>query len=444
MKRYGIIFFFTILLFSIEAQAPYTVNSISNPDSIKSYVVNPDGILSQNAVYEINAKADSLVKANVATIVVAAVNSIGYEVPDEFANKLYDKWGIGIGKTGNGVLLLMVKDQRKVVIRTGYGSEGALTDYESKRIIEETILPYFRQGDFDGGMIAGTERIISEVKNEPQPDIYKQKVDWKSLIPYALAAYIFFTLLCWLWLRNSIKNIFKNQVYSTNLSRYKAIRQTTTATTAVFVWVLPVLGLIFLLFIGKAIYILFLFPLPLTAIPSYFFGRYQAKKARYAPIPCNECHHEMHLLSEQEEDKYLQLSQQFEEQLNAVNYDVFVCDNCKNEAVFAEDKFSKYTHCPKCNTKAFILADKRTVVAPSYLNSGTEKLTYKCKFCGFEQNENRKLPRLNRTGGIYGGAIGGGVGGSIFSGRGGFGGGGGFSGGFGGGMTGGGGASGGW
>ena len=79
---------------------------------------------------------------------------------------------------------------------------------------------------------------------------------------------------------------------------------------------------------------------------------------------------------------------------------------------------------------------------PTYLNSGTQRSIFKCKFCGFEDHNDTKIPRLRRTAAFTGGAVGGGV----FSGRGGFGGGGGGfgGGGFGGGMTGGGGASGGW
>lgn len=78
---------------------------------------------------------------------------------------------------------------------------------------------------------------------------------------------------------------------------------------------------------------------------------------------------------------------------------------------------------------------------PTYINSGTERSTYKCKFCGFEDHNDTKIPRLKHITTSTGGALGG----SIFSGSGGFGRSGGFGGGgFGGGMSGGGGASGGW
>jgi uncharacterized protein len=139
------------------------------------------------------------------------------------------------------------------------------------------------------------------------------------------------------------------------------------------------------------------------------------------------------------------MAQQFEEQLNAVDYDVFLCDGCKNETIFTYDKPSAYTNCPKCNTKAFILKEKRTIVAPTYISVGTERSTFHCKFCGYEENHNDNIPRLQRNGdSLVAGAV---IGSVLSSGRGGFGGGGGggFSGGsFGGGFSGGGGSTSGW
>jgi len=88
------------------------------------------------------------------------------------------------------------------------------------------------------------------------------------------------------------------------------------------------------------------------------------------------------------------------------------------------------------------LKEKRTIVAPTYISAGTERTTYICKFCGYEENDNHNIPRITRSGG---GLIGGAIVGGFFSGGGGFGSGdgGGFSGGgdFGGGMSGGGGAT---
>ena len=210
--------------------------------------------------------------------------------------------------------------------------------------------------------------------------------------------------------------------------------------------VIPVIGFVGILFFSNPIYLLLLIPVPLTTIPGNIYARFMMMKLRRAPIPCNVCDGTMHILSEKQEDVHLKLAQQFEEKLHAIDYDVFVCDKCANEAIFTLDKPSAYSECPKCKTKAFILKEKRMIVSPTYISSGTERSTYVCKFCGYEENDNHNIPRLNRDGSSL---VAGAVLGGLFSGGGGFGGGGSDGGGdgggsFGGGMSGGGGATSGW
>jgi uncharacterized protein len=68
------------------------------------------------------------------------------------------------------VLLLVAKDDRTVRIEVGRGLEGALTDLVSRRIIDEAIVPLFRQGDFAGGVDAGLDRMIGVIDGEPLPE----------------------------------------------------------------------------------------------------------------------------------------------------------------------------------------------------------------------------------------------------------------------------------
>ena len=65
------------------------------------------------------------------------------------------------------MLLIIAKDDRTLRIEVGYGLEGALTDATSSRIINETIVPRFGQGDFYGGVTAGVDNIMRVVDGEP-------------------------------------------------------------------------------------------------------------------------------------------------------------------------------------------------------------------------------------------------------------------------------------
>jgi uncharacterized protein len=443
MKKLLLILFCTFTVFAFGTE--YTVTSIPNPitTNAHAFVSNPDGILKQETVDQINTILDSLRSQTGAEVAIVAVNSIGYEEIKPFATTLFKEWGIGKAKQDNGFLVLFVLDQKKVTFETGYGLEGVLPDAICKRIQLENMIPEFKKGNYDAGMLSAAQRISSIIRKEPIEEVAETPIAWNEILPIAGAVYLILALLSWIWLNNSIQKARKNTKFISNLARFKAIKSEKTAIISVFSVFLPIAGFVLILFFSQPIFLLLLIPVPFTVIPTDIYGRLAMRKIRREPIPCNVCGGKMHILSEKEEDEHLKLAQQFEEQLHAIDYDVFLCDSCKNEAIFTYDKPSAYSECPKCHTKAFILESKRTVVAPTYISSGTQRTTFRCKFCGHEENHNDNIPRLTRTGGAI---LGGAAAGSLFSGGGGFGSGGGFSGGgsFGGGMSGGGGSTSGW
>lgn len=93
-------------------------------------------------------------------IVVATIESLGGEAIEPYANRLFRQWGLGQAGENNGVLLLVARDDRRMRIEVGYGLEGTLTDLHSKLIIENTMVPAFRAGDFSGGITRAVDDII--------------------------------------------------------------------------------------------------------------------------------------------------------------------------------------------------------------------------------------------------------------------------------------------
>lgn len=106
-------------------------------------------------------------KATGRAVIVATVPSLDGETVEGYAVKLYETWGIGGEKTDEGALLLVAKDERKVRIEVGYGGTPTLTDAMSGRIIRDTILPAFKQGDFTGGIEAGVAQMIETLDMDP-------------------------------------------------------------------------------------------------------------------------------------------------------------------------------------------------------------------------------------------------------------------------------------
>ena len=108
-------------------------------------------------------------------IAVVIMKSVGDYDINEYALELGRKWGIGGKDKNNGVILLIAIGDRKLSIQTGYGLEGALPDIYTKRIIENDIKPFFKEGNYYAGIDAGTNSIISLIKGEYKNDKPKAK-----------------------------------------------------------------------------------------------------------------------------------------------------------------------------------------------------------------------------------------------------------------------------
>jgi uncharacterized protein len=132
------------------------------------------GLLNQNQINQLEQKLRAYQDSTSTQVAIVIVKSVQpYEI-SEYAVKLGRDWGIGQKDKNNGILLLWAPGDRKIYIATGYGAEGGLTDARSKRIIEQTIKPYFKQLQYYEGLNAATDDIIKyqsgEFKAEPDDE----------------------------------------------------------------------------------------------------------------------------------------------------------------------------------------------------------------------------------------------------------------------------------
>ncbi len=91
------------------------------------------------------------------------------EAIEQYAIRVVEQWKLGRKKVDDGVLLLVAKNDRSVRIEVGYGLEGVLSDAITKRIINDLIVPRFKQGDFAGGIDASVEQMIKLIDGEALP-----------------------------------------------------------------------------------------------------------------------------------------------------------------------------------------------------------------------------------------------------------------------------------
>lgn len=168
MKPFLTVAFALINCVALLAQS-YTLETIPNPKKNPSshYVSNPDNILSTRAVAKIDSMLVALEDSTTAQVAVVFVNSIGEQIPKDFATALFKKWGIGYDKKDNGLLMLFVKDKRRMEFETGFGLEGILPDAICKRIQTEKMVPYAKIGSYDKAVIEGV-KAVSEIILSPK------------------------------------------------------------------------------------------------------------------------------------------------------------------------------------------------------------------------------------------------------------------------------------
>jgi uncharacterized protein len=105
-----------------------------------------------------------------AQVAVLVVQTTQPEAIEQYAIRVVDAWKLGREKPDDGALLLVAMQDRALRIEVGRGLEGALTDLVANRIIDESITPRFREGDFAGGIAAGVDRMIQVIDGEPLPE----------------------------------------------------------------------------------------------------------------------------------------------------------------------------------------------------------------------------------------------------------------------------------
>jgi uncharacterized protein len=145
-------------LTAVAAQAALTV-----PSAPKMWVADNANIIAPAAEADLNTKLKALEDTTGRQLVVATVPSLqGYEI-EEYATTLFRAWKIGQKKENDGVLFLIAPNERRVRIEPGYGMEGTITDALSSVIIQQRVIPRFKAGDVEGGIVSGTNALIEQL-----------------------------------------------------------------------------------------------------------------------------------------------------------------------------------------------------------------------------------------------------------------------------------------
>lgn len=104
-----------------------------------------------------------------AQIAVLIVPTTAPETIEQYSIRVAEQWKLGRKGIDDGVLLLVAKQDRALRIEVGYGLEGVIPDAIANRVVEDVIVPYFKRGDYVGGIQAGVQQLMHLIEGEPLP-----------------------------------------------------------------------------------------------------------------------------------------------------------------------------------------------------------------------------------------------------------------------------------
>ncbi len=157
----------------VAAVAMFVLSAMAYADvavpPLRAAVTDLTGTLNaaQLAGLDVTLKAFSAKRGS--QVAVLLVPSTQPESIEQYSIRVAEAWKIGRKGQDDGVIVVVAKNDRTVRIEVGYGLEGAIPDAIAKRVVEETIVPKFRAGDFNGGLVAGTTTIMKLIEGEKLP-----------------------------------------------------------------------------------------------------------------------------------------------------------------------------------------------------------------------------------------------------------------------------------
>jgi uncharacterized protein len=143
---------------------------------LTAHVIDQTGTLDAIQLKGLEDKLMAFEQSKGSQIAILMVATTHPEDDASFANRVGNTWKIGRKDVGDGVLIVVAKDDHKVRIEVAKALEGAIPDLAAKNIIDDVMVPKFRQGDFAGGLRDGVDQLIARINGEPLPAPSQQAV----------------------------------------------------------------------------------------------------------------------------------------------------------------------------------------------------------------------------------------------------------------------------
>jgi len=433
-----LLFWLSCCLNAVPVLAQYTVDNIPSPKQKGQdyFVSNPDGILSSGTVAELDGLSTQIEAATKSEYAIVLVNDYVGDSDFEFALKLFNTWGIGKKGSNNGLLLFIAKDRREYRFITGYGMESTLPDAYLKRIGEKYLVPNFRNGNYDQGVLEASQFIKTILMS---PD---SKAELERLMPEATPIWSFNSpilrnsllvlalfAICYIWL-GEVTRAIKGQLTKKSkyfpplvsgcgcmgmlmfasvficafaLNNFEVVYQWKNLPYFIFIFGSITLAMKYnasrtqivnsyrdeenIQQALRKFRIWGLVPLLLSPLALFdLFGinkRIRKNELRLTPPDGSGRWLRMNKDDVSiRERAYLDQGQLMEEKIGSRSYEIWVDQTSNETKLVPWDENAGYIDCPQCHYRTFETGLSHTIRSATYSSQGLEERFDKCKNCG--------------------------------------------------------------
>ncbi len=387
------------------------IQDVPNPQQVNgTWVTDMANILSDSTETQLNQMISELeAQKGIEIAVVTVPETVPSASPKAFTTELFNYWGIGKVNEDNGVLFLVSVGDRRVEIETGYGVEPILPDAQVGNIIEHKITPRFKQGDFDGGVLAGTNALVSVLHSSGTHAIYPVDTITLPQRGAILLISICAILLSWFEYHQFkkisapilLKPMGRSRLHSVSNPKQKAyliayigIFLATLSGGLLLVVIYPkifslkvaISWLIFSVLIG--------FPIAILLTNNY-----------YVPPSwrCSDCGLPLKRVRPSLVPSFLTKPEKVARNLGSVKFEGWECRPCSQKMrlrlihirAYVVNS-SSYSQCPICQ-ELTAKHSETTIKSPTEYSTGERRIIDDCKCCDYYKEKTETIPCLTST-----------------------------------------------
>ena len=391
------------------------VEEVLNPRRLSgSFVTDGAGVLGPEYTGLIDRICRELHEKTTIELAVVTVGDLGGLVIEDFADKLFRNFGIGVAGKDNGLLLLCSRDDRAVRVEVGYGLEGTITDAQASSLLDINAVPYLRNGLFGRGLFLSVRElaktaaaagnvVLFAAEPNPWPEQIKPPAPMASTEPKKKKS--------WDPLRSSLYFGIGLLVISALLLTWTVLRFGKARGMAarakiiggaiaptIFAWTAGAISFFFILgFGGKflAPFVAMLAAPGLATAGQLLTSRLLKRRLASYRLPCQKCGQPMDMTPDSDDEKFLSPEEAAEEKAGGMDYEFWQCPKCNASERLAV-KLGKAAKCPQCSRRS-LTSSSTTLVAATREQGGQTRITETClnPKCGYSKTREHDTPRLS-------------------------------------------------